>query len=546
MAFFVPAFAVFIGLTAQRMFRVRALAFLAFFFLLGFAMYLYLPIRSLTEPAFNWGEPQTFQQFLIHISDRKDAAVHTVLFWQQLPYQIYMYLTHLVNEFSILGCLIGLAGFITLFRRDKPLWLMLLLAFLGHTAFFIRTWWDTAWGFIPSFVIFAIWIGLGIHTCLRLLEILYQRHDIRLPRVAVTTILFGGVLISLNQEFVRHESIAYQTTNYSTELYGKQLLEQLPLDAILFCEYSWFPLVYLQQVERQRPELTFLLQGEILFPRYYTLVSKKRFPNIHHVTSDKPITISTFDYFWLLSRLNTKDHPLFWDATPQDHIILDEHLLPEGLLFSFHPNDTVALTPDVLRTHWKLISHSTNRILQGELEDSATFFLSHKLNVMALYLRRIGLATEAAKMYQAALSMKPEYPVTRNNYGALLLSQGELSRALEQLNVAYDYNPLNPQVNKNIGKLLLRLGDPAQATHFFEKALAFGATEGEVYARLGEAYAMTGRFSPALSAMQSALAQFTRQTTRNPSDESAQKVIASLQTWIHYIETQQQASSPAR
>jgi Protein of unknown function (DUF2723) len=189
MAFFLPAFVVFTVLTAPRMFRGREFAFLAFFFLLGFATYLYLPLRSLAEPAFNWGEPQTFQQFLIHISDRKDSAVHTVFFLQQLPYQISMYLTHLLNEFSTLGCIMGLLGFITLWRRDKPLWLMLILAFLGHTAFFIRTWWDTAWGFIPSFVIFAIWIGFGIYACLRLLEILYQRHHIRIPRVAVYTFL---------------------------------------------------------------------------------------------------------------------------------------------------------------------------------------------------------------------------------------------------------------------------------------------------------------------------------------------------------------------
>ena len=239
-------------------------------------------------------------------------------------------------------------------------------------------------------------------------------------------------------------------------------------------------------------------------------------------------------------------HPLFWDPLPDNRIDLDEHLLPQGLLFSFHPNDTVALTPNVLRTHWRLISRSTNHVLQGELEDSATFFLSHKLNVTALYFRRMGLATEATKMYQVALSMRPEYPITRNNYGALLLSQGELSRALEQLNVAYDYNPLTPQVNKNIGKLLLRLGDPAQATHFFEKALAFGATEGEVYALLGEAYAKTGRFSLALNAMQSALAELARQTRQNPGDESAHKLMASLQTWIHYIESQQQVSNSAR
>ena len=199
MAFFVPAFLVFIGLAAPRMFRVRELAFLAFFFLLGFATYLYLPIRSLTEPAFNWGEPQTFQQFLIHISDRKDSAAHTVFFWQQLPHQIFIYLVNLLNEFSMFGCIIGLLGFIVLFCCDKSLWLMLTLAFLGHTAFFIRTW-DVAWGFIPSFVIFAIWIGFGLHACIRLLETLYQRHHIRLPRVAVHTFLLGGIIVVFNPD----------------------------------------------------------------------------------------------------------------------------------------------------------------------------------------------------------------------------------------------------------------------------------------------------------------------------------------------------------
>src|SRR5262249_315138 len=44
MAFFVPAFLGFMALTTPRMFKGKSLAFLAFFFLLGFATYLYLPI----------------------------------------------------------------------------------------------------------------------------------------------------------------------------------------------------------------------------------------------------------------------------------------------------------------------------------------------------------------------------------------------------------------------------------------------------------------------------------------------------------------------
>lgn len=543
MAFFVPAFLVFLGLTALWVFRPRELAFLAFFFLLGFAAYLYLPLRSLVEPAINWGEPQTWQQFVTHLSDRKDASVHTVFFWRQLPYQIWMYLVHLQNEFGQLGFMMGLLGCLTVWYRDKALGCMLTLALLGHTAFFIRTWWDTAWGFIPSFVIFAVWIGYGIHACLGFLDTLYQRHTIQVPRIAIYTCLCGGLVVTLLQNAIRHYAVANQATNYATELYGKQLLEQLPPEAILFCEYSWFPLLYLQQVERQRPDLTSILQGEVLFPDYYKLISEKRFPNIRHVKSDTPTLISTAEYFWLLARLNASEHPLFWDPAPRHQKHLSEHLLPHGLLFTLHPYDTVTLTPDVMRQHWQLVSRSTNRILQGTLEDSTTFFLAHKLNQVASHLRQIGAVAEATKTYDAIVSMRPADKITRNNYGAMLLSQRQFSKALEQFNIVYAEDPINPILNENIGALLLRLEDPAQAAYFLERAVDFGATTGKVYAQLGEAYAKTGRFVPALQAFQTARTQFSAQLLHSAADEKVQEQLTVLQEWIQYIEEQLQTGS---
>jgi tetratricopeptide (TPR) repeat protein len=247
-----------------------------------------------------------------------------------------------------------------------------------------------------------------------------------------------------------------------------------------------------------------------------------------------------------LSRINAKDHPLFWDPSPEERIDFGGRLLPQGLLFAFHPDDTLAMTPDILRIHWKLLSRSTNRILQGNLEDSTTYLLAHKLNLIARDFRSRHLLTEATKTYQAALSMRPADHRTRNNYGALLLSQGELAKALEQFNASYDANPLNLQVNRNMGRVLLRLGDPAQAAHFFERALAFGATGEDAYVQLGEAYAKAGRFSSALSAMQSAITQLRKQNLRNPDNESLQKSMNLLQQWIHYIEAQLQSGTPAR
>ena len=538
MALFVPAFLVFIGVTTPRMFRGKELAFLAFFFLIGFSTYLYLPMRSLTEPAFNWGDPKTIEQFLTHISDRKDAAVLLIFYWRQLLHQILMFCTHLSNEFSTLGCILGLLGFLSLFYRDKSLWFLFILAFLGHTIFFIRSWWDTAWGFIPAFVIFTIWIGYGIQTCLRRLENLYQHHIIRLPHSSIYALFLVAMTITLSLAYVRHDPITNQAKNYATELYGKQLLEQLPADAIIFCEYAWFPLLYLQQIERQRPDVTLILQSEIFVPHYYALFSKNRFPNIHKVTSSQATVISTVDYFWLLSRLNEKDHPLFWDPDAQFQREFSENLIPQGLLFAFHPSRKIDVTPDVLHTHRKLLARSMNRILQGTLEDSTTYFLAHKLNLGALYFRRIGLPTEAARMYKTALSMRHEDKGTSNNYGALLLAQREFTKALEQFNVVYAQDPINANLNKNIGAVMLRVGDFTQAAHFFERALAFGAVEGDVYAQLGESYANLGRFSSALHAMQLALQQFSRHIALHLSDDSLQEKIALVQTWTRYIEAQ--------
>ena len=74
---------------------------------------------------------------------------------------------------------------------------------------------DTA-GFLPSFVIFSMWIGFGVHTCLTLLATAYQQRLVRIPRVAVYTFLFGSVAATLGGAYMRHLVVTDQTGNYSS------------------------------------------------------------------------------------------------------------------------------------------------------------------------------------------------------------------------------------------------------------------------------------------------------------------------------------------
>lgn len=466
MALFVPAFLGFMALTMPRMLRSRALAWLGFFFLLGFTTYLYLPLRSLAEPALNWGEPQTWEQFWIHVLDKKDAGVLTALGWQQLLYQFWLYLTYLVNEFSTLGVMLGALGWLRCWYHSKALGTLLTLAWASHTYFFLLGgWW--AWGFTPTFVVFALWIGFGIELCLRTLSTLYQRHPIRVPRIAVVGLFLGALGVTISQALVRHAPVTDQTQNYAAELYGKVLLEQLPPDAILFCEYAWFPMLYLQEIERQRPDLTFILQGAVVSPQHFSLISTRRFPNIQQVTSTQPMTISTAQYFWLFSKLNAERHPLFWDPDSQYQLDFVEHLVPQGFLFTFDPVQTQEPTPAMVRQHDKRIAQATNRILQGALDDFTTYFLANKLNIIAAYFRHRGDAQAARRTFHAARALRPDEKTVNNNYGAFLMAEGYANQALDAFNRVYEQDPFGPIINRNLGLLLARQGDMVQAADFF-------------------------------------------------------------------------------
>jgi tetratricopeptide (TPR) repeat protein len=537
MALFAPAFLLFIGWTTPRMFWGKRLAFLAFFFLFGMSVYLYLPLRSLSDPALDWGDTETWQQFVIHVTDRKDAAVHFDLPWPHLPSQIRLYLSHLVNEFSVVGCLLGVVGLVTMVWRDKPLAVLLGLAFLGHVGFFIRSW-KSAFGFLPSFVILAVWIGFGVYTCLVLLRTLPRWHSIRPLRLALYTGTLGGLVLVLSLNGLRHAPFVLQSENYSAEIYGKQLLEQLPSEAIFFSSYAWFPLLYLQQVEHRRPDLTVLLQSEMFYPSRFAFLSQKRLPNVTLVTSDRPVQMSSVEYFWEFCRLNHQTHALFWEPDGQFQKLFEEYLRPEGLLFAFTPWRDVTITADVWQRHIMLLSRATQRILHPVPPDTESQeLLAEKVNFLGLYFQRRGLYTEAAMTYQVGLLLSPDRFDLHTNYGGLLGMQQRFAEALEHLQVAYRQDPANVIAAKNLGLLYLSWGKNIEAVEFLERAQALGAPQWDTLALLGEAYIRVGRFPEAMQTLRSAVAQYDAMGLQQPIPEALSAVGAwvreTLQAFAH-------------
>ncbi|MBI5427126.1 MAG: DUF2723 domain-containing protein [Nitrospinae bacterium] len=169
---------------------VRHLGICVLFFLVGFSVYAYLPVRSHAEPSFDWGNPETAAGFLYQITDRKDAGTHfksmtgdrreaggqTGSFadsaksrlgavFHKIPLVVWALLTDLEDHLSPVSAVGFLAGAFLCWRKSRPLFFFLVLVTVFNVAFFVK------WGresFFPSYVVATLFTAAAIHYVLDL------------------------------------------------------------------------------------------------------------------------------------------------------------------------------------------------------------------------------------------------------------------------------------------------------------------------------------------------------------------------------------------
>ncbi len=156
----------------RRLPSPRALCFALALVLLGFMVYLYLPLRAAQGPAINWGDPRTLVRAYAHITRRMyggpDAARLAFL-----PYHLYE-LGKFVGWDFVPPAVVAMAAglFLALKRRARP-WGFLALLLLptgpiaaaalvlllqGHQVPGIQVW------YIPFFLLTTPFLGLALFT----------------------------------------------------------------------------------------------------------------------------------------------------------------------------------------------------------------------------------------------------------------------------------------------------------------------------------------------------------------------------------------------
>lgn len=238
----------------------------------GSAIFAVLPLRFLGSPAFNYAghfdAAGVFQPV--------DLSTLDGLWWlvtgKSFAGQMFGYPPHEIAEqvgdfgaqlwaaFFAVGIGPGILGSAHLLRRDWRFGGMLLLVFLANSIFYINyRVIDKATMFLPSYVIWTVWLGVGYQALAHWLKPALANSRLK-PLLYGLPITF--VLLAMLWNWSRVDL----SDDFSTRQQSEEILAQVEPQAMIFGWWDTVPgLQYLQLVEGQRKDVTlinrFLING---------------------------------------------------------------------------------------------------------------------------------------------------------------------------------------------------------------------------------------------------------------------------------------------
>ncbi|MDD5687144.1 MAG: DUF2723 domain-containing protein [Elusimicrobia bacterium] len=280
--------------TSPALPRGRDIGHWTLFFLLGFSLYLYLFIRSRQNPIANWDNPGKFINFLrvvfrigyggvMHIEEKGGYLFRPLPLLMQ---QLWEYIKNIVDSFTVFGSILGITGFIYNYKKEKKyFWFLFLIFFFSGPIFMFLankpvddSTRDLLEPFhIPSVIIFAIWIGMGVKYIVDKTTWVYHKAVCTF----VAYIFITGFLVFQFSANFQRNNLRY---NFFPFDLGKNILKTVSNNSLLFldkADESVFILAYQKIVEKRRPTVDVFDCNASVFPniygdRYYWIKGSER------------------------------------------------------------------------------------------------------------------------------------------------------------------------------------------------------------------------------------------------------------------------------
>jgi len=239
---------------------------------IGLSIYLTLPLRALTNPPVNWGNPVTLKRFLWLVSGELYRGYYLQFSVSEIFGRMQAWASLLLQQFGWLGIVLGVIGLILFFTPSR-LYISSIWMSLAYSLFaFIYTSNDSYVYLIPMYISFAIWIGLGVGNILG--KIPTHRNIVMeaviLLLVAYFTIRVPGYIGHLDP-----------SQDLRAEAFGKQVMSEVPNDALIFTtgDNALFTLWYFHFALHQRPDIAIVAE-ELLHFDWYQETIQSTYPSL--------------------------------------------------------------------------------------------------------------------------------------------------------------------------------------------------------------------------------------------------------------------------
>jgi hypothetical protein len=262
----------------RRAFAPRSLLPAIAALLVGLSVYLYLPVRYSALPAFNYAgrydasglfwpiDLRTSSGLWWLISGRAFAGEMLAYQGAELWREVERFGVQIWRAFFAIGIGPGVLGAVVLMRRDWRLGGMTLLMFVCGAAFYIdyRVL-DKETMFLPTYLIWALWLGVGYQWLLGWLRDARHGSGQRWNEWMARGVIVGAVVFAAAWSW-RQVDLSW---DWSARTRGEVILHDVQPHALVVAWWDTAPLIeYLQLVEGQRPDVQainrFLISAEAM------------------------------------------------------------------------------------------------------------------------------------------------------------------------------------------------------------------------------------------------------------------------------------------
>jgi tetratricopeptide (TPR) repeat protein len=442
--------------------------FLTFVFLLfPLFLYLYLPIRSLSNPLIDWGNAKDYTNVFYHILRKQYGSLSKLqrsfpLFLAQMK----VFLKFVYTQFHPLLLIFIPFGIIALKRKINIFLFITLYLILSVGVILLLNFNITdelievvEVFFIPSHLILIIFIFFGVNLVFEKVKKIFLFLFFLFPIVIFTSNFF----------------YSNRSRNFLAYDYGMNIISSInEKNAILFTkgDNQIFPLVYLFSVEEKGKELKIYDDYNFIFKGLYG-------ENFNKLPEEEQ---NSKRYEIIRKVMNSTKLQIYYTAAAHISLFPEVKAISNGIIYKLMKEDS---SYDMDQIIWrKYILREENfykTYLSSNISAQYHYFLGK------YYLRKKFLENAIHEFEKATLTgyaMESMY----NNVAAEYFDMKEYDKALSLLKKAMSINPNKPEIYWNIGTVYLTKNDFDNAILYYEKAIKIKPTYADAYAKLGETY----------------------------------------------------------